>query len=381
MFDNSGNTNLETTYYTWKPTLNQWEANYKHQYTYNDNSKMTSDLLTYWESTWLTSTKEVYTYDTEGNTTSRASYYWDSYLNKLEERNKTEYTYATNGTRLNSIDSWRSSGTGDWMMQSKTEYSYDKNKNNTLKIAYLWDSDHWNSNFKEEYTYDTAGKNTLYINYNDNGGAWQAAVKDIYNYDATGNLTQDSQYDWNLGTNQWEISRQNDYAFDSEGNNTIGIISNKRNTNNVFMKESKYEYFYDYNYSIKEILSGGLLESSKCKNMVTHATMYTYDGTGWKIAITSNVFYSAFNILSEVKTLSAESIRIYPNPASKFITLQSDNAEDQFTFELYNLQGKKVLNQVIKNNTPVSVETLPKGFYLYSIFDNGKMQNGKLIIK
>jgi Secretion system C-terminal sorting domain len=70
-------------------------------------------------------------------------------------------------------------------------------------------------------------------------------------------------------------------------------------------------------------------------------------------------------------------IRLYPNPATSFITFDFQKGYDKtYTLQIYNLPGKKV--QEITDITPKTVVSLTdffRGIYIFQLRD----KNGKLI--
>ena len=63
-----------------------------------------------------------------------------------------------------------------------------------------------------------------------------------------------------------------------------------------------------------------------------------------------------------------KNISVYPNPATSKITVDAENGN---IFELYNILGKKMKNEKIKNKQLVlSTKNLPHGVYLYKISHN-----------
>jgi hypothetical protein len=76
------------------------------------------------------------------------------------------------------------------------------------------------------------------------------------------------------------------------------------------------------------------------------------------------------------------SLTVYPNPATSYITICSLNQDiKNGLFEIYDLNGKKVLSQpiVLNNEVKVSLNDLQKGFYIYRLKSDGRSITGKII--
>jgi hypothetical protein len=74
-------------------------------------------------------------------------------------------------------------------------------------------------------------------------------------------------------------------------------------------------------------------------------------------------------------------INIYPNPAKEYMVFDITNISSSATVELFDIQGKKVLEQKLPENRQVSVSSLPKGLYLYRLNDRDNIYKGKITLE
>lgn len=77
-------------------------------------------------------------------------------------------------------------------------------------------------------------------------------------------------------------------------------------------------------------------------------------------------------------------IAIIPNPATDFITIQTENnLPPQTTFQLYDITGRMVLQkQLTGKETTVPLNEISKGLYVYSVTSyEKKMGSGKLVVQ
>ena len=111
-----------------------------------------------------------------------------------------------------------------------------------------------------------------------------------------------------------------------------------------------------------------------------------YNGTHstcWIPATTYSLDW--FNSLKVECPLSIPSIKIqskinlYPNPFSEHITYSIPGNQGQIIFELFDMQGRKVVSKEIRSDEKVNMTGLKKGVYFYYLIFNGKKLNGKLI--
>ena len=92
---------------------------------------------------------------------------------------------------------------------------------------------------------------------------------------------------------------------------------------------------------------------------------------------TSNIYTNFTN--SSVTQLDTKLSRVYPNPFSESINFSIPGYYSQITFELFDLQGRKLLLKTIGNNEKVKMEGFRSGLYLYKLNVDGKVQSGKLV--
>ena len=74
-------------------------------------------------------------------------------------------------------------------------------------------------------------------------------------------------------------------------------------------------------------------------------------------------------------------ISVHPNPAKEFIVFDLTNILSSAIVELYDLQGKKVMEKKISGDKRVTIGNLPKGMYMYKLHNNGISYTGKLIFE
>ncbi len=86
--------------------------------------------------------------------------------------------------------------------------------------------------------------------------------------------------------------------------------------------------------------------------------------------------------ISSTESIEKGLVKVYPNPASNFLTVENLQRFGSAKFVLYNSLGKEVLRSDIGNNKikRIQLENLNNGLYLYRIVGNDKAQSGSLII-
>ena len=103
----------------------------------------------------------------------------------------------------------------------------------------------------------------------------------------------------------------------------------------------------------------------------------TYGRSSYKMDIGENVLGIHNNPL-------VSGFRMYPNPASKFVTISLDDPSENSSITIYDQLGRIVLNKDIENESdgvPLSLDEFNKGVYYVYLISNSMKFTKKLIIK
>lgn len=72
-----------------------------------------------------------------------------------------------------------------------------------------------------------------------------------------------------------------------------------------------------------------------------------------------------------VKTLRELDVKIYPNPTTSYIAIQS-NEDKKLDFEVVNLQGRSVIKGSVSSDEKIDISKLPTGQYIININDGAR---------
>ncbi len=88
------------------------------------------------------------------------------------------------------------------------------------------------------------------------------------------------------------------------------------------------------------------------------------------------------NVTSIKESESISDISVFPNPASDFLTVEFNDNNGLFSLEIFDITGKKVLNQNLVSNAKIPVYNFRRGLYFIKISDKEKIVHAdKLILK
>jgi antitoxin component YwqK of YwqJK toxin-antitoxin module len=404
----------------------QWIPAYKSEYIYNENGSMAQSLEFEWDdisSQWGEGEKEEYTYDEKGNLIQEIWYYQEIITNPWEKVNKVDYTLDENDkllqTRLYSWDETLS----DWIpvfIDYNYDYIYDSN-GNLITIIHVNDfhGDDFIDSLVTDLTYDANNNLTQQISRFWAGpvGPWIGFNRTDYSYYENNNLEVETGFAWDFLANDWKFQDREEYFYNPAGKLTSSIEYNRNNDDTQWLPRYKYEILYDNNANLVQEIEYDYFENDwlgSQRTVYTYNNSYTFsdlilptplfDGDEEAVGLFTHMltkieeeywetisgqwlneesytlYYSEQQVTSTSSTILNE-ISVYPNPVSDYLTVNIPANNRQFSFELYDLQGRKVLSKLIINDERISLQGLNKGVYFYHITDHQKSHKGKLIKK
>lgn len=354
-FNAAGNIATSTAY---ERDNGVWVEEYKEEFTYNAAGSPTTILYYDREgNAWVLSSKFEYTYDSRGNLNMYSLSMWDGADNQwtLYTRIRTESTYNTAGYVTSQTTSNWIIATNQWMNLSKNDYDYNATGQEIVSIYSEWNmaTNQWLPKLRTESTYNAAGYVATETAYERNTAntAWVNDTKDTYTYDANGNVTLNIYAEWNPGTSQWVNWERIEYAFDLTYSRTDLLLP----------------HFSTLPY---------LLELPGNKPLTT--TTSDWVNNAWRQSERTTYYFSQVDVTS-VDTPTPETIRIYPNPVSDYLSLNLPGTYRLIRFELYDMQGRTLISKDVSPGERISVAPLANGIYLYTITTDGRQHHGKLV--
>lgn len=85
--------------------------------------------------------------------------------------------------------------------------------------------------------------------------------------------------------------------------------------------------------------------------------------------------------VSTEEILSNNDFQLFPNPGKDNIRIDTDIIDNDLVIEMFNTQGKKVLNKSINLNNSLDVSFLPQGSYFYRTYKKNEIQKTGIWIK
>jgi hypothetical protein len=417
---------LKSVYASNKPTLDScvykvintstgtWENGLKQEFKYNQSGIPSLSSSYYWDTEsdkWIPLDKDEVSFNTIGNLILEIYYEYSD--GQYYPKNREEIIYSIDGLIEEKLISKYVSGVLD--IQDRSVYEYDGN-------GYIKSISHysrsainlpWTYKMKYKYTVDNMGRITEeLLNDSDvnNDGIinFMDWIKTTFSYSTEGNMTSSKINAWDNGINGWYVHSKADYTYNSESQ----ILTEKHyflnNESNEFEMRWDDEWIYDSNGNNTVFIFRDLDESSGEWSM--EKTEYTYDllasasdfrlpydfglacvnkpvsiknfdeftNPDWRLLFSGTYYYSD-KILTNVKDLLDPGVTCLQQLRN--FTFTWEGTDEFLIFDVYNLAGQIVYSKRIKSNQITTLENLSNGLYLYRLSNIKKAFTGKFLLK
>ncbi len=389
---------------TWDGTGSTWISPSRRRYTYSVVGLTTTTISSIRSIStgflWVNSDKTETTVDGSGNTTLEITYTWDNTNSVWVGSTRTESTYTGGKLASSSTYTWNT-GTSQWDGLFRTEYTYT-GVNLTIDIGLNWDNTlptpGWVNSTKTEYTY-TSGILTSDISFDWDKTLpvpdWVNSSKTVYTYSGV-NIASVTSSDWDktLPVPDWVNSSKSDYTY-TGGKITTTIVSSW--ISGLWVNASKFVSEYNdpdgrntltafYLWDSVNSVWTGFLQYTTSYGVLGPLNFIISIGSSWDIINSqwvnqsrSTNWYS--DLVTAINKVPEMNLRVYPNPAKEFVVFDNFNISESATIELFDIQGRKIMDQQLYGNDQISVKGLAKGMYIYKLHNNGIIYTGRLLKK
>lgn len=372
--------------YEWDKYNNAWKAGDKEELFYANNNYLVLSKDYKWDdslNTWANCDyKKEYTYDSNGNLTIEASYYLEN--NLWANAEKKEYTYDQNNNMLINFNLLGDSA--NWDTTATRIYSYDLNNNLTEQIwSYInITGDSLELREKEEYTYDSVNNKTEFILSLYNGGSWQQYNNTTYNYNSNNKLIEKIEY-YSIDS-LWANSQKTASNYDSFNNLSEEVVYSWDEDSSQWINAYKIGLTYNNNYSFTDLVLPFATDDFSDEDgfkyfnhLLDEINIFIYDSANNESLYQKYMLhYTLFNAL-DIFNQEESSVKIFPNPTSDYLNFSLQSNSNSNNFELYDINGRKVMASTIRSGEQLNMSHLTEGIYLYNINIDGNRQSGEIV--
>jgi hypothetical protein len=386
------------TYYQWDN--NQWVPYAKTEHQYQSNRIIQTDDFNWYENKWMVIWRTKYYYDDDGSLTALEVYQVEEdgqnligqfrleFINENDELHEIYYLWDT-----------------EWVEFLKIEKTFEDDLI-TEKRDFLWDSDddEWLQVSKTEYTYEgetlveeleslIAGDMEIpssRILYEHNAmlypilethseweiptSKWINTSQYVMDYTPEGLNILYEEYEWNANTDEWDGIDREEIEWDSAGNPVTQILFVWDETDRTWEEDAKSEYVYDLDVSGEDVVAPMWYFFI---NKLDQVNDYIWEDNEWLPVSQMVLIYVPESVVATRDT--DLKVSVYPNPVSDYLYIQTGGRSGHF--ELYNLQGQKMISSEFNEEVSLKTEMLIPGYYIYRLKLDGQILNGKIVKK
>ena len=88
--------------------------------------------------------------------------------------------------------------------------------------------------------------------------------------------------------------------------------------------------------------------------------------------------YTLFNAL-DIFNQEESIVKIFPNPTSDYLNFSLQGNSNSNNFELYDINGRKVMASTIRSGEQLNMSHLTEGIYLYNVNIDVNRQSGEIV--
>ncbi|HLO58151.1 MAG TPA: T9SS type A sorting domain-containing protein [Bacteroidales bacterium] len=370
------------------PVKTQTLSPYKTANESNDNPDSTISRVQK-QNTWMPSSKLVFSYDENGRKTETMQFYWDTVAISWQQMIHTYHSYDANGNMTSEFRFALNPATDKW----DTVSNYTRLYINNAIYSWVYDSwdpanHEWYHAMKGEYDYNESGDEITYItfNWNAQASAWDSSYLCRMKMNSSGKDSTGEYFKWNTSGSNWESWYTYDYYYDENGNDTLIAYHNYGETE--FIDHSEFdENGFRTSLTTYKWIDGDWQEVARTEYIpgtngkTVLSTWFSWDTSldKWVPVFQDQNYYEGES--TKNNNVVNSGLIVFPNPASECIQIKLTDSTTPAIFELYDLNGKRMLQQLVTSGYSIPVSYLSHGLYLYQLHMGNDVFSGKIVIR
>jgi hypothetical protein len=389
-FDKTGNKTGQTDY-AWDLVSSQFIYDSKYENEYNASDNKTKTINSVWditENVWQTVETTEFEYDSLEHLISE--HHYEATNNAPLSTSKIEYLNNNSGLAIHKTSfNWHTIDSA-WVKNKQYHYEYDSNDRITYEDSYAWDTitGNWVGKNKSNSTFDTNGK-TLYQDawvWDTITNKWIGEQKLTKSYDINGKLTYNDYWIWDAEANSWIGKFMENYIYAVNGNYIMESRWIWDTDKNGWLPEYQYDFSYDLSTPFSDIVFppdysfahiSNLTDQKQYQNMMTQKSFSELKGGQLTPTETITLYYSD-NTATGTQDLTNNKLKVYPNPATDFVMIDTGN-NTPATINLYTMLGQKSQSKSFTGNVQLSLNQLKDQIYIYEVIQGDKTTYGKIL--
>lgn len=348
--------------------------------------------------TWLNHSKYAYGYDEAGNKSTAfwhvwhpADKQWQGYLKKHPE-------YDINGN-LDKITTYRyQKNIQDWVEDGKLIFKYNRRNQLSESTYYTFHKNSWRKGNKKEYIYNGKVEEVVQYSWDSSKNDWQTHFKTKHVFNSYGNVKTTQMEKWDVKIGRWINFKKHEYAYNGNqellhSTHAFWSLGNSFDVKGEWVltekKVNTYEnenrltqsIFYKWNKTEAAWIDAHKKEyyQHNANGQAGKSALFYWNPTK-KVWIKG--FKSTYNLSDKpAPDLASNDLKVYPNPTDDLITFDIDKGEKPIRVQLFDMEGKEVLSQILGANRQIKVGHFSEAMYLYKLQRDGVTYTGKFSVK
>lgn len=363
--------------YNWENEENHWMIRIANYYFFSDEGRLDSiELQEYVTINYRLFTKTYYDYEDGLLTSEWSEEKFDEY-DDWEQVARLEYSYDSIN-RLQQVNTMKWDKFYDrWSTFEILEYAYDSLGNIAAETAYDYDSYEMERTKKYEIVYSYNSQNLLseITEYVEgwNEGNFIPDRKLSYEYDASFNLNVETLFTWDYDLDNWleDLRKQH---FNGVTNDLVHETL-VQNWDDQWNDVTHAKYFAENSIVPNDVENGefvfAFLSMSVFNDRVVDRLEIDSISNGEWLNNGATIYHFKQDSPVGINTENLAEIKIYPNPASDYITIQSTELQ-QYDCIVYDLSGRILIRKKVYGNKRLDISGLKPSYYFIEIREGGK---------
>lgn len=266
-----------------------------------------------------------------------------------------------------------------WLNDEKINSSYDLNNNRLCDTSFGWSILNlaWEYSSLQTYSFDISNQLQSNANYIWNS-AWEELDKNEYTYDVNGNKTSETYSFWDFTNLIWEPNSKSQYHNFINSNPTETANFYWDLANSVWVAQDKNKQTHNLNISYPDLIVPFYYEQDLFHHQLNTVQGYAWNeiDLNWAINNSNTYYYTDITIGIETQNINSLSV-LYPNPTTDVANFKLPKEETNYTINIFNIAGAKILS--LDNVNMINVSDFNSGLYIYSITSKNNIYKGKFV--
>ncbi len=367
-----------------------WDVQTRINYSYDGQGHPVTQEMLSWNSetqTWVNNQRQDNVWDNRGQIQSETITYWDGINREWFMGSRTEYTMDNDGHELEKIVYGWNTLTSAWTPAMRSSREYDETGKLIQVTGQSWDvlTGAWINNTREDYTYDAHGNASENKQYTwiSSSTSWKLSSQYQMEYDGSGSITQSIQSNWSDEADQLVPNNKNINTYDSFGNPEESFYYTWNQSSGSWDDAYYQQYSFNTSYSYNDlILPFSYQSSSLFRYMPVSVSFATWDKASGTYRLQNrNAFQYSDKDVSSLDETSVDPVLVYPNPATRWITIQAGKPFFKANIEILDVQGRVVASKpLLHTDKQIQVDQLDSGLYFYKLYIDGELHTGNILI-